>query len=82
MLHYGLTFKDWDDLKGRFQSIVQEARIDDTIRIVIADVVGRKRVDSGLNQDFLDLVTIFYDICNNFKFGILERYLNFKTLAR
>ena len=38
--------------------------------IVIADVVGRKRVDSSLNQDFLDLATTLYDICNNFKFGI------------
>ena len=37
---------------------------------------------SGLNQDFLDLVTTLYDICNNFKFGILAKSLNFKTYGK
>jgi hypothetical protein len=34
------------------------------------------------NPDFLDLVTTLYDICNNFKFGILAKYLNFKTSGK
>jgi len=38
---------------------------------VFAQATVLNYTHSGLNQDFLDLVTTLYDIYNNFKFGIL-----------